>query len=233
MNLAIVTGASAGIGREAAQQLLQKEFTVVNLSRRACDVPGVINIACDLSQQEAIESAITDLKEKLESCSALTLIHNACQMRKDRTDDCDSQSLREVFETNIVAANTLNQQLIPYMQENSSIIYVGSTLSEKAVANSFSYVTSKHALIGMMRATCQDLAGRQIHTAAVCPGFTDTEMLRQHLGNDQEVIQHIAGLNSFNRLITPAEIAKLILWAVENPVINGSVLHAHLGQIES
>ena len=44
--------------------------------------------------------------------------------------------------------------------------------------HSFSYVVSKHALVGMMRATCQDLAGREIHTACICPGFTDTEMFR-------------------------------------------------------
>jgi NAD(P)-dependent dehydrogenase (short-subunit alcohol dehydrogenase family) len=110
---------------------------------------------------------------------------------------------------------------------------VGSTLSEKAVPNSFSYVLSKHAQLGMMRATCQDLMGRDIHTALVCPGFTDTEMLRTHLGDDPAVERMIAGMNSFNRLIKPAEIAELIRWAHHNPVINGSVLHANLGQKES
>jgi 3-oxoacyl-[acyl-carrier protein] reductase len=68
------------------------------------------------------------------------------------------------------------------MGPGSSVLYVGSTLSEKAVPGSFSYVVSKHAQLGMMRATCQDLMGTGIHTAMVCPGFTDTEMLRNHLG---------------------------------------------------
>ena len=70
-------------------------------------------------------------------------------------------------------------------------------------------------------------------TAMVCPGFTDTEMLRTHLGNDSEVAAAIASMNSFNRLIEPAEIAELILWVHQNPVINGAVLHANLGQKEA
>jgi hypothetical protein len=58
-------------------------------------------------------------------------------------------------------------------------------------------------------------------------------MLRTHLGNDQQIIDMIAGLNSYNRLIEPDEIASLIEWTHNNPVINGSILHAHLGQKES
>ena len=69
-------------------------------------------------------------------------------------------------------------------------------------------MVSKHAQLGMMRATCQDLMGRGIHTALVCPGFTDTEMLRTHLGDDADLTRAIAGMNSFNRLIDPAEIAE-------------------------
>lgn len=232
MKLAIITGASAGIGTQTAAQFLAQDYMVINLSRRNCPVNGVQNISCDLSMPASIDKAFEEMAPKLAQSQQTALIHNASQMRKDKVDECSSDDLRSVFETNIIAANSLNQLIIPAMKKGSSVIYVGSTLSEKAVANSFSYVTSKHALIGMMRATCQDLVGRNIHTAAVCPGFTDTEMLRQHLGNDEEVLQHIAGLNAFNRLISADEIAAFILWVNDNPVVNGSVLHAHLGQIE-
>ena len=84
----------------------------------------------------------------------------------------------------------------------------------------------------MMRATCQDLMGKGIHTALVCPGFTDTEMLRQHVGNDTDVIASISQMNSFKRLVNPEEIAEMLFWAHHNPVINGSVMHGHLGQLE-
>jgi NAD(P)-dependent dehydrogenase (short-subunit alcohol dehydrogenase family) len=113
------------------------------------------------------------------------------------------------------------------------VLYVGSTLSEKAVPESFSYVVSKHAQLGMMRATCQDQMGSGVHTALVCPGFTDTEMLRTHIGTGPGAEHAIAAMNSFNRLIRPEEIAELIRWAHHNPVINGAVLHANLGQREA
>jgi 3-oxoacyl-[acyl-carrier protein] reductase len=233
MDLAIITGASVGIGAAAAELFVGGGHTVYNLSRRACPVSGVENISCDLADEQSIQAALATLAPLADSADSVALVHNACQMRKDATDACASDSLAAVMQTNVIAANSLNQGLLPLMKTGSSIIYIGSTLSEKAVPGSFSYVISKHAVIGMMRATCQDLMGKGIHTACVCPGFTDTEMLRTHLGNDQEVIDSIASLNSFNRLIEPGEIAELIHWAHHNPVINGAILHAHLGQKES
>ncbi len=118
------------------------------------------------------------------------------------------------------------------MKPGSSVVYVGSTLSEKAVPGSYSYVTTKHATVGMMRATCQDLAGRGVHTACVCPGFTDTEMLRSHIGTEGEARESVAAMSAFGRLIEPDEVAEAIVWAATHPVVNGAVIHANLGQIE-
>lgn len=233
MNTAIITGASVGIGRATAEAFLAEGYQVYNLSRRPCPTPGVHNLPCDLSSPAAIAEACKRLAHGMAGSGSVALVHNASQMRKDSAGDCDSDSLREVLESNVVAINSLNQHLLPLLPSTSSVLYVGSTLSEKAVAGSFSYVVSKHAQLGMMRATCQDLMGSGLHTALICPGFTDTEMLRTHLGNDPAVEQLIAGMNSFNRLIEPAEIAELIRWAHHNPVINGAVLHANLGQKES
>ncbi|MFK7975120.1 MAG: SDR family NAD(P)-dependent oxidoreductase [Halioglobus sp.] len=237
MKAAIITGASVGIGSATAQLFLNDEFEVYNLSRRACPLEGVTNIACDLSNSESIDAACHTLISSLGGASGenhqIALVHNASQMLKDSVRDCAGEDLRAVLETNVVAVNHLNQKLLPQMGEHCSLLYVGSTLSEKAVPGSFSYVLSKHAQLGMMRASTQDLMGSGIHTAMICPGFTDTEMLRTHLGTDPTVAASIAGMNSFNRLIEPAEIAELIHWAHHNPVINGAVLHANLGQKES
>ena len=233
MKTAIITGASVGIGRAAAEAFLAEGFQVYNLSRRPCPVPAVNNLSCDLSAPESIDQTCKVLAGALIGSESVALVHNASQMLKDSATDCESDSLRRVLETNVVAINSLNKHLLHRLPRSSSILYVGSTLSEKAVPNSFSYVLSKHAQLGMMRATCQDLMGSGIHTALVCPGFTDTEMLRTHLGDDPAIERMIAGMNSFDRLIEPAEIAELIRWAHHNPVINGSVLHANLGQKES
>ena len=233
MPTAIITGASAGIGAATAELFQGAGYRLYNLSRRACPVDGVTSIRCDLAQESSIAEAIAILQQELEKDGEISLIHNASQMRKDTTRACTSASLLAVMQTNIIAVNSLNQSLLPLMGPRSSVIYIGSTLAEKAVPGAFSYVVSKHALVGMMRATCQDLMGSGIHTACVCPGITDTEMLRTHLDNDPQILDTMASLNSFNRLIEPMEIAELIFWAHRNPVINGSVLHAHLGQKEN
>ena len=233
MKTAIITGASVGIGAAAAARFRDQGFAVYNLSRRQCPVEGVENTCCDLSDRSAIDATIEVLIPAVEQSSEVALVHNACQMLKDNARDCPDEHLQSALQTNVMAANTLNRALLPRLPAGSSVLYIGSTLSEKAVANSFSYVISKHAVAGMMKATCQDLMGSGVHTALICPGFTDTEMLRTHLGNDQDLLQGIASLNSFERLIEPDEIASLIEWAHHNPVINGSVLHAHLGQRES
>jgi NAD(P)-dependent dehydrogenase (short-subunit alcohol dehydrogenase family) len=233
MKAAIITGASVGIGCATAERFLREDYRVFNLSRRPCPAEGVENIPVNLADPTSIAAASEQLLRHLTQCTTVSLIHNAAQMRKDSTGDCDSDDLRAVLETNVVAINSLNQAILPALPRSSSLLYVGSTLSEKAVPGSFSYVVSKHAQLGIMRATCQDLMGSGVHTALVCPGFTDTEMLRTHLGNDSGVVQSIGAMNSFGRLIEPDEIAELLFWAHTNPVINGAVLHANLGQKEA
>jgi len=233
MTIAIITGASVGIGEATARAFQNGGYEVVNLSRRHCSVKDVHNLPCDLADTDSIEDAIDALLSHVHGLSEICLVHNASQMRKDSAIACTDEDLRAVMETNVVAVNRLTRALLPGMGPGSSVLYVGSTLSEKAVPGTFSYVVSKHAQLGMMRATCQDLMGTGIHTAMVCPGFTDTEMLRNHLGQDEAVLQQIGGMNSFGRLIEPEEIANVLFWAHRNPVINGSVLHANLGQRES
>lgn len=232
MKQVIITGASAGIGTAAAAQFLEDGWRVTNVSRRPCPLDEVESIACDFADPAAVAAACETLGEHVRRARQTVLIHNASLLRNDRTGEVDDASFREVLQINLAAPNALNTALLPSMAEGSAVIYVGSTLSEKAVPNSFSYVTTKHAIVGMMRATCQDLTGRGIHTACICPGFTDTEMLRSHIGTDPEVEQAVAGMSAFGRLITPEEIAETIVWAATHPVINGAVVHANLGQVE-
>ncbi len=231
MKCAIITGASAGIGLHTAQRFLDEGYSVTNLSRRHCPVSAVNHVNCDLSVPGFLDTINAQLTPLLQQADEVALIHNASRLVNDSAVETPSQRLREVLEVNLVAPNTLNYFAIPYMKAGSSILYVGSTLAEKAVPNSYSYVVSKHGTIGMMRATCQDLAGRAIHTACICPGFTDTEMLRQHVSAD--AMDSVKAMSAYNRLIDPDEIAETLFWAAQNPVINGSVLHANLGQVES
>ena len=232
MNLLIITGASSGIGRAVATRFLLEGFAVVNVSRRPCPERGVENIPCDLAEPGAADALEAQLTPWLADAGRVCLVHNASLMHKDRIDTLASAHLRSVLELNILAANALNRIAIPRMAAGSCILYIGSTLAEKAVPGVASYVIAKHALTGMMRATCQDLAGRGIHTAMICPGFTDTEQLRALTGNDPEVLASIASLSAFDRLIEPEEIADAVAFAASAPVLNGALIHANLGQRE-
>ena len=231
MKYLLITGASAGIGLSTAKLFLDSGYAVINLSRRACPEKRALHFTADLSDPNFFTPIKDELRKKLEGAEEIVLVHNAARLTNDTVDSTSSSDLRRTMEINLIASNTLNKNLIPLMKAGSSILYIGSTLSEKAVPNSFSYVTSKHALIGMMRATCQDLISTGIHTSCICPGFTDTEMLRERVPD--EFMDTIKKMSSYGRLVDPREIAKTILWASQNPVINGSVLHANLGQIES
>jgi NAD(P)-dependent dehydrogenase (short-subunit alcohol dehydrogenase family) len=230
MKVLVITGGSAGIGAATARRFLDGGCRVVNLSRRPCPVEGVHQVTCDLGEPSFIDGISGQLADALADAETVTLVHNAARMENDQAGDTPSELLRAVLEINLVAPNTLNRFCIPKMAPGSAIVYVGSTLAEKAVPGSFSYVTSKHAMVGMMRATCQDLAGSGVHTACICPGFTDTEMLRTHV--PAEAMDAVRAMSAFGRLIEPVEIAETIHWASAHPVINGALIHANLGQVE-
>lgn len=235
--LLVITGGSKGIGRACIARFQAAGFAAINISRSACDLPGVRNLAIDMADLDWSQRAEPALHEAVSaylgsSPGQLVLVHNAARLDKDSVQTLDATAFARVLQINLIAPSQLNRLLLPFMAPGSAIVYVGSTLSEKAVAGSCSYATSKHGLVGLMRATCQDLAGTGIHSNCVCPGFTDTEMLRAHVGQSEEVLASIASSVTCNRLIQPAEIAEAIYAAASQPVFNGALLHANLGQIE-
>lgn len=233
MKTVVVTGASSGIGLAVARVFLTEHYRVINLSRRRCPEPDVQSFSLDLAKLPLEPQLRTIVNQVFgdDFNDELHVVHNAAMFNSDNARTTTGDRLTETLQVNVVAAQVINSMLIPKMAAQSSIIFVGSTLAEMAVANSMTYVTSKHAQVGLMRALCQDLVNSGIHTATICPGFTDTEMLRSHLS--EEVLAEIATSNAFQRLISPTEIADTIWWATQNPVINGSVIHANLGQIET
>lgn len=231
--LVVISGGSQGIGRATVERFLAEGYRVINLSRRSLDIEGVLQLSVDMGHIDWLAGMAAEaLSIAAESADEIVLIHNAARQDSDTVATLAAEDFAAVLQINLVAPQQLNAVLIPYMKPGSSILYVGSTLAEKAVRGCASYVASKHGLVGLMRATVQDLAGTGIHSACVCPGFTDTAMLRGHINNDPEVIAAITANVSAGRLIDPQEIADTLYFCARSPVISGAVIHANLGQIE-
>lgn len=228
--LLVITGGSRGIGLAAIELFAEKGYRVINLSRSSTNTDLASQINVDLSNSNWLSNIHQDFIKAVGVPDQITLVHNAALLLKDSSKKVED--FTKVLQINVIAAQQLNEVLIPLMKTGSSILYVGSTLSTKAVANTLTYSTSKHAVLGLMRASCQDLVGTGIHTACVCPGFTDTEMLREHIGQDKEVMKILAEANAYGRLVKPTEIADCLKFCAETAAINGTILNAHLGQIE-
>lgn len=231
MKLAIITGASSGIGLATAKLFLKYQFQVINISRRITEDKNIIDMPCNLAYESTITDVIDKLEPYLATAHEVCLVHSACKFSNDTADNCDIDSLKMSLAVNILAPSMLNRGVLHQLPSSSSVIYIGSTLSEKAVANFYTYITTKHATIGMMKATCQDLANKDIHTACIYPELAETELPNKHTP-DKSIQHQLDKENGLNRFIEPEEIARLILFAHQNPTVNGSILHANCEQIE-
>lgn len=228
----VITGGSRGIGLATAMLFQESGYHVINVSRSDIPLPGATQMCADFLGKDWLAGIAEPLIKCLRDSTSIAVIHNAGVLSKGSALTLDQPAVERVMAVNVVAPALLNALVFPVMPKTSSITYVGSTLSEKAVANSAAYVASKHAVVGLMRSTCQDLVDTDIHTSCVCPGFTDTEMLKEHLGNDPAVIQAASANVTQHRLLEPKEIASTLYFCATTPAINGSVIHANLGQVE-
>lgn len=231
-NYLVVTGASQGIGKSTAELFISHRWHVINIARSACDLPGVINFQRNLADPTWVKNN-ADILSVIHDADRICLVHNAAVCYADSVPTLTAEQLRIALELNVVAPVSLNQLFLPLMLPGSSVIYIGSTLAEKAVKGVASYVTSKHAIAGLMKATCQDLIKTGIHSCCVCPGITDTAMLRARIEQNPALLEVLQGKQLFDRLVQPREIADVIWFCANHPVMNGAVVHGNLGQVES
>lgn len=227
MKTLVITGASAGIGLSTATLFHEQGYRVVNLSRRRGGFEHGTWIAADLAATGWIEPVSRALIAEVQHASDVVIVHNAALLVQDTIDRNDDEVLLQVMQANVIAAIQLNRLLLPYMDAGAAIIYIGSSQSETAAPHRLSYTVSRHAQLGLMRATALELQDRGMHTACICPGLTDSEMTKPHLRDDKTSEQFVLQDARLNRALKSAEIAGMVYFCAVTPAVNGAVIHAN------
>lgn len=182
--VAVITGASMGIG-EALARLFAQEGAIVILSsrdlarveaarQRIGNLDRTFAVACDVSDGSQSASL---LRSTLDRHGRIDIwVNNAGFGVVDSLQHMDMNSCRRMFDTNLFGAIQCMQQVIPVMrrQGSGSIINVSSVAGFIGVPHMGAYGATKHALNCISRATRAELAGTGVHILNVCPGFVAT-----------------------------------------------------------
>ena len=186
--IAIVTGASQGIGKEFVKQLLAKEIDEIWAVARNKEKLGilkrefgekVIPVSKDLSAVTEVNS-IRELLEK-ENPTVVWLINNAGTAKMGIYDDFQTKEIEESISLNCSAVVALCTMCIPYMELGSRILNISSAASFQPMPYLNLYAASKVFVRYYSRALNMELKGKGISVTAVCPGWVDTELLMKEI----------------------------------------------------
>ena len=229
---ALVTGGTRGIGKAVVERLLTDGAQVTVLSRSDdCPVVGSLTVKCDLRFSDEIFMTINNLWchshfDILVNCAGIAPI---AQLRKISVDKWN-----ETLAVNLTAPFILSQLLANDMVGYGwgRIIYV-SSIAGKIGSRlcGAHYSASKAALIGLTKHLARELGTRGITVNCVCPGQTDTDMLKPFLaGGGKERIEANIPLG---RVATPEEVASVIAFLAsgEASYVNGAIIDVNGGQL--
>ena len=209
--VALVTGASRGIGAAIAAALAREGARVLTPSR----------LEMDLSNPESIEQYINTVTTPID-----ILVNNAGINFLAGLDELDPVSLNKTLEINLVAPLQLTQLVARRMMTNryGRIVNLSSIWSMVSKERRVAYAASKSAINGVTRSLALELAPHGVLVNAIAPGYTNTEMTRQN--NSPQQIQAISDAIPLQRLAEPGEIAEVavFLCSEKNSYMTGQVL---------
>ena len=223
---ALITGGGRGIGREIASVLARAgaKVTVLGRDRGRLDdavAAGAAHFAAvaDVADQAAIGTAITEAAARQ---PIDILIANAGVAESAPFGKSDAALFRRMMDVNFMGVVHAFQAALPSMRDRpyGRIVAVASTAGLKGYAYVSAYSAAKHAVVGLVRSIALELAGTPVTVNAVCPGFTDTDLVAGSIDtimkktgrSHQQAVAELAKHNPQGRLVTPAEVADTVLW---------------------
>ncbi len=172
----LVTGASRGIGAAIAERLLAEGNQVAGLSRSGEAPAGVLGLAADVTDAEAVDLA---LKTAVEAHGPIEiLVSNAGITRDGLMLRQDVGDLQELLDVHLVSAWRLTKAVMPKMlrAKHGRLIYVGSVVGDAGSGGQIAYSAAKSGLVGLARSTARELGPRGITANVVTPGLIETDM---------------------------------------------------------
>lgn len=178
----VVTGASSGIGRAVALEMARRGANVVLGARRRDKLEAV---AAECRALGVNATAVATDVTRIEDCQRLiseapcvdVLVNNAGFAIYDSVAEAKPEELRSMMDTNYFGAVNCTQAVLPQMlaRGEGSIVNVGSITGIMGFARMSGYCATKFAMIGMTEALRDEVVGRGVRVALVCPGTTETE----------------------------------------------------------
>ncbi len=214
--IALVTGASKGIGAAIALELAKNGCVVmINFNRSLEDARKVLEearkytpqseiIKCDVSRKEDVENMFQQISQKHKKLDVLV---NNAGINKDRTlKNMTYEEWDSVINTNLQSVFYTTKNALPLLHEKSSVINISSIVGINGNFGQCNYSASKAAVIGFTKSLARELGKNKIRVNAIAPGLVETEMTK-----DIPFIQRNIMINQIpmKRFGLPEEIAKL------------------------